>query len=188
MMSGTNGSLIRAVSFAAYAHSGQTRSCGADPYIVHPIRVAEHAENAGMPEYAVVSALLHDVLEDCPNPQLNRAFIKATWPDAATCIDLLTKGEDKEAYYKAILLNPAALMLKLIDRADNLDEMYRMLRSTPRIDTNKGNLRWAQSYLQKTKAEFPRLRATCQNEYINRLFDTSLLKLENLLEGSELHR
>ncbi|MBX7131215.1 MAG: bifunctional (p)ppGpp synthetase/guanosine-3',5'-bis(diphosphate) 3'-pyrophosphohydrolase [Fimbriimonadaceae bacterium] len=51
--------------FAEEAHAGQTRSSG-EPYITHPLAVAEILTDLGMDDDSIVAALLHDVLEDCP--------------------------------------------------------------------------------------------------------------------------
>lgn len=55
--------LRRALDFGAAAHEGQTRSSG-EPYIVHPLHVAEIVAKLGMDEDSVVAAMLHDVFED----------------------------------------------------------------------------------------------------------------------------
>lgn len=52
-----------ALKHAVKAHAGQTDKCG-QPYILHPIAVAEVLEAAHHGEYAIVAALLHDVVED----------------------------------------------------------------------------------------------------------------------------
>ena len=65
--------ILRAATFAAAAHVGQTRRGLPDPYINHPLRVAHHAAQAGLDQDAVVAALLHDVVEDSTH----------TWSDLA---------------------------------------------------------------------------------------------------------
>lgn len=52
-----------ALKHAVKAHAGQLDKCG-QPYILHPIAVAEVLEEAHHGEYAIVAALLHDVRED----------------------------------------------------------------------------------------------------------------------------
>lgn len=184
--------LIHAISFAAEVHAGQTRRDGVDPYIVHPIRVAEAAADADLGEPSIVAAVLHDVLEDGKpsDRRRNEAFIQMSWPDAYPIVVALTKDSmiSKDDYYKGILNNSAALHLKLLDRADNLNDMYRMLRATPRIDTNKGTLRWAQSYLKKTHDEIQRLlRPTAASRFVIDSYDTALARIENLIGGADLH-
>ncbi|SFB05290.1 HD domain-containing protein [Lentibacillus halodurans] len=52
--------------FAAKAHEGQTRKSSNDPYITHPIRVAEQLEEAGFSDEIICAGYLHDVVEDTP--------------------------------------------------------------------------------------------------------------------------
>ena len=48
---------------AEKAHSGQTRSSG-EPYITHPIAVAQILADMHMDYQSIIAAMLHDVLED----------------------------------------------------------------------------------------------------------------------------
>ncbi len=57
---------IRYAYFVAEkAHEGQTRSSG-ESYIHHPLAVARILVDLRMDDDSIVAALLHDVLEDCP--------------------------------------------------------------------------------------------------------------------------
>ena len=55
----------KALDFAIEAHSGQYRKSG-EPYIVHPILVAAITASISNDKTMVISALLHDVVEDTP--------------------------------------------------------------------------------------------------------------------------
>lgn len=61
---------LKKIRYAYYvaekAHSGQTRESG-EPYINHPLAVARTIVDLGMDDDTIVAALLHDVLEDCPD-------------------------------------------------------------------------------------------------------------------------
>jgi GTP pyrophosphokinase len=61
--SGDERQLREAYRLAATLHEGQRRATG-DPYIVHPIAVAEILAGYGMDEATLVAALLHDTVED----------------------------------------------------------------------------------------------------------------------------
>jgi (p)ppGpp synthase/HD superfamily hydrolase len=63
-----------ALAFATVAHRNQRR-LGGEPYIMHPIAVAQSLERAG--ESAQVVALLHDVLEDCGDEVIVNARVQA---------------------------------------------------------------------------------------------------------------
>ena len=61
---GTDVDAIRAAyAVAAEAHSGQTRRTG-DPYVVHPLAVAQILATYGLDTATIVAAILHDVIED----------------------------------------------------------------------------------------------------------------------------
>ncbi len=51
---------------AEQAHAGQTRASG-EPYVTHPLAVATTVAELRLDDDAICAALLHDVLEDCPD-------------------------------------------------------------------------------------------------------------------------
>jgi len=55
----------KALDFAISAHEGQFRKSG-EPYVIHPVLVAAITASVSGDETMVVSALLHDVVEDTP--------------------------------------------------------------------------------------------------------------------------
>jgi GTP pyrophosphokinase len=55
--------LRRAYFFSARAHKGQTRASG-EPYLVHPLEVANILADMRLDEVSVATGLLHDVVED----------------------------------------------------------------------------------------------------------------------------
>ena len=54
----------RALAFARAAHGEQKRKYTGNPYIEHPIRVAQLVKEAGGTEQMIAAAYLHDVVED----------------------------------------------------------------------------------------------------------------------------
>src|SRR5216117_1661480 len=55
--------LRRAYVFSAFEHKGQVRHSG-EPYMVHPLEVADFLANLKLDAVAIASGLLHDVVED----------------------------------------------------------------------------------------------------------------------------
>ena len=59
--------LRRAYVFSAYEHKGQVRHSG-EPYLVHPLEVADLLADMRLDVVAVAAGLLHDIVEDTPTP------------------------------------------------------------------------------------------------------------------------
>ena len=57
------GQVMRAYEFGADAHKGQTRKSG-EPYITHPVAVAQELADMRLDVQAITAAILHDVVED----------------------------------------------------------------------------------------------------------------------------
>ena len=54
----------RAFLYAKQLHQGQFRLSG-EPYVCHPVAVAEIALGLGLDTDSICAALLHDTVEDC---------------------------------------------------------------------------------------------------------------------------
>ena len=117
----------RALKFATVAHAGQLRKYTNEPYIGHPIAVAEIVRSVPHTEAMVIAALLHDVAEDCDVSldEIAREF----GDEVAELVGWVTnqsKPEDGDrATRKAIdrahiaAAPPAAKTIKLADVIDN---------------------------------------------------------------------
>lgn len=114
---------IKAVHEAIQLHEGQTRRTG-EPYIEHPMKVANKLKTLRLNyDNLYASALLHDVLEDC---QISEAELKETFgEDICNIVKLLTKDSSIPTglYYKGILSNPFATLVKIADRCHNVSTM-----------------------------------------------------------------
>ena len=55
--------LRRAYVFSAYEHKGQVRRSG-EPYLVHPLEVADLLADMSWTSVAIAAGLLHDIVED----------------------------------------------------------------------------------------------------------------------------
>ncbi len=56
-------SVVHAYEFGAQAHEGQTRKSG-EPYITHPVAVAQELADMHLDAQAITAAILHDTVED----------------------------------------------------------------------------------------------------------------------------
>jgi (p)ppGpp synthase/HD superfamily hydrolase len=108
------------LAIATKAHSGQVDKAG-QPYIDHPIAVAESVRHLGETHYA--AALLHDVIEDTG---YDAKYLLATGvpSNVVEAVEVLThrKGESRIDYYQRVRQHPVALAVKLADVAHNAGE------------------------------------------------------------------
>ena len=119
--------IMRAYEIAADAHQGQSRKSG-EPYITHPVAVAEILSELGMNTPTIVAALLHDTVEDTPYSlaQLRSDFGSevADLVDGVTKLDRVVYGPDAEAetvrkMVIAMSRDIRVLVIKLADRLHN---------------------------------------------------------------------
>ena len=130
--------ITKAFNFARQAHKGVRRLSG-EPYIMHPIAVAQIAcEDIGLGSTSICAALLHDVVEDTDYTveDIENMF----GPKIAQIVDGLTKisggifGEQASAQaenFKKLLLTMSedirVILIKIADRLHNM----RTLDSQP---------------------------------------------------------
>ena len=120
---------LAALSCAIELHAGQYRKgIGEVPYVVHPMDMACHAVALGIREDEVLAAaLLHDVCEDCGVPaeslpveeSVRKSVNMLTFTQAAD-----ESWEDaKDRYYAGIYTSREAMLVKLLDRCNNISAM-----------------------------------------------------------------
>ncbi|OAB41020.1 (p)ppGpp synthetase [Paenibacillus macquariensis subsp. defensor] len=119
-----------AYDFAEQAHHGQVRKSG-EPYILHPLAVADIVVSMQMDSLSVIAALLHDVVEDTT---VSLVDIRNQFGDTcAMLVDGLTKLErikfrskeeqQNENYRKmfiAMAQDIRVIVIKLADRLHNM--------------------------------------------------------------------
>ena len=119
--------IIRAYEVAERAHEGQLRQSG-DPYITHPLTVAQILAGLGMTPHTIAAALLHDTVEDTDYTleQLRIDFGDeiAGLVDGVTKLDKVTWGEAAKAetvrkMVVAMARDIRVLVIKLADRLHN---------------------------------------------------------------------
>jgi len=117
----------KAFVVAEKAHSGQVRKSG-DPYITHPIAVAQILAELGIGTAGLAAALLHDTVEDT-NYSLDQLRIDfgeeiAMLVDGVTKLDKVKFGENAQAetvrkMVVAMSKDIRVLVIKLADRLHN---------------------------------------------------------------------
>ena len=120
----------RAYQLGASAHEGQTRKSG-EPYITHPVAVAQILADIGLDGDAIVAAILHDTIEDTP---ITRADIETEFgTDVADIVEGVTKLDKvhfrdraeagAESFRKMVMAMARDLRVILIKLADRLHNM-----------------------------------------------------------------
>lgn len=123
----TDDLILRAFHFAVEAHSEQKRKYTNEPYIYHPIAVADILHNAfksdAPPPFIIAAALLHDVVEDCgvSFTTLRREFGDEVAVAVMHLTDLITHDQGNRETRKlleAVRIGNAPLYAQLIKLAD----------------------------------------------------------------------
>ena len=126
----------KAYDFAAKMHADQKRRSG-EPYIIHPIQVANILAQMKMDEETLAAAFLHDVVEDTDTTlqQLKEMFGAkvAMLVDGVTKlgkIEYISKEERQIENYRKMFLAMAqdirVVIIKLADRLHNMRTMKYM--------------------------------------------------------------
>lgn len=122
----------RAYLYAKALHEGQYRVSG-EPYISHPVAVAEIVTSLGLDTDSICAAFLHDTVEDCPDKTNIEMIRQRFGDDVAMLVDGLTKMkvinvEDKEEanmenirkMLLAMSKDIRVIFIKLCDRLHNM--------------------------------------------------------------------
>lgn len=132
--------ITKAFNFAKQAHKGVRRRSG-EPYILHPIAVAQIAcEEIGLGSTSICAALLHDVEED--TDYTNDDIANLFGPKVANIVEGVTKisggifGEKASLQaetFKKLLLTMSddvrVILIKISDRLHNMRTLASMLPS-----------------------------------------------------------
>ena len=149
--------ITAAYEYAASLHEGQFRVSG-DPYISHPVAVAEIVAGLELDTDSICAALLHDTVEDCADKTNIDVIKKLFGESVALLVDGLTKivqlkVDDKEEAHienlRKMLLAMSkdirVIFIKLCDRLHNM----RTLAVKPDMKRRSTALETMQVYAPK---------------------------------------
>jgi GTP diphosphokinase / guanosine-3',5'-bis(diphosphate) 3'-diphosphatase len=128
--------LRRAYVFSALEHKGQVRHSG-EPYLIHPLEVADFLADMKLDVVAVSAGLLHDVVEDTlTTPQ---RIAELFGPEIAHVVEGVTKigaiqfssSEERQAEnFRKMLLamvdDIRVILVKLADRVHNMRTLHHL--------------------------------------------------------------
>ena len=159
----------RAFALAEKSHAGQVRKSG-EPYLTHPLRVAETIARLGLDTSSVIAGLLHDAVEDSDLSVFD--LTEQFGGEIAGIVDGVTKlgkvpylsrqEQQAESFRKMLLAmsqDIRVLLVKLADRLDNMrtlthmpgDKQQRIARETMEIYAplaNRLGIQWLRTELQ----------------------------------------
>ena len=135
--------LSKAYNFAVKAHADQKRSTG-DPYVIHPVAVANILTDLKLDSATIATGLLHDTIEDTKTTyeSVKEEFGKevADLVDGVTKISELEnraiKNSKAENFRKLILATSKDIRVLLVKIADRLHNM-RTIRGFKDIEKRK---------------------------------------------------
>src|SRR5512142_3146718 len=128
--------LRRAYGFSAFEHKGQVRHSG-EPYLVHPLEVADLLADMKLDVVAIAAGLLHDIVEDTQTPieRIKELF----GADVAHVVEGVTKlgaipfssSEERQAEnFRKMLLamvdDIRVILVKLADRLHNMRTLQHL--------------------------------------------------------------
>ena len=180
----------RAYKYANAAHSGVTRASG-EPYITHPVAVAEILAEMKLDHEAIAAALMHDVLEDTEitHEQMANDFN----PGVAELVEGVTKldkfnfenreqaqAENIRKMLIAMSKDFRVMLIKLADRVHNMrtlgslrpEKRRRIARETFEIFTPIAE----RLGLHNIKNELEKLAFKAQNPARYKVLDESIRK------------
>src|SRR5919107_1006007 len=128
--------LRRAYVFSAFEHKGQARHSG-EPYLVHPLQVADLLADMKLDVVAIAAGLLHDIVEDTQTPieRIRELF----GVDVAHVVEGVTKlgaisfssSEERQAenlrkMLLAMVDDIRVVLVKLADRLHNMRTLHHL--------------------------------------------------------------
>jgi guanosine-3',5'-bis(diphosphate) 3'-pyrophosphohydrolase len=203
-----------AYEFSKKSHRFQKRSSG-EPYILHPLAVSTIVHSLGLDTNSVISAILHDVVEDTEvsSNEIKNKFGEevSMIVDGLTKIEgfAKTKSDQKIEALRKVLLASAKdiriLIIKLCDRLHNmrtlghmtLEKKERIAKETMLIyapisqKIGLYSIKWeledlSFKYLNPDMYQFVKNKVNMQREKREEVLDKAVLEIKNVLDINKL--
>ncbi|MDO4490319.1 MAG: hypothetical protein Q4B85_04570 [Lachnospiraceae bacterium] len=159
------------------------------PYVIHCLKVCCTLIDLRLPlepedeDTVLATALCHDLIEDIPFPNGGRELYTDYHLTPAIYETVLTLSkrrdfteEEHRAYFQKIQENPLALLVKLADRGNNVEDLYNM------------SIWKVHEYVQETKECIFPMCAYARKHYPHIISSFTILqdKMKNLCEIAEI--
>jgi len=159
--------LLEAASFAAQRHTGHHRKgSNSEPYINHPLEVANLLANVGGVEDidVLIAAILHDTVEDVgvTKEDLVERFGERVAGLVLEVTDdkSLPKAERKRLQVEhAPHLSPGAKLIKLGDKISNITDVTNNPPADWSLDRRREYINWGESVIAGLRGTNERLEA-----------------------------
>ncbi len=163
----TINNLLNAASFAAKYHTGQTRKGErGEPYINHPLEVANLIANVGGIDDIdiLMAAILHDTVEDCgvTRDEIASLFGEtvASYVLEVTDDKSLPKAERKRLQIEhAPHLSTGAKIVKLADKISNITDITNSPPADWTIERRREYVEWGSSVVAGLRGVNAKLEA-----------------------------
>jgi hypothetical protein len=148
-----------ALQYATKAHADQTRA-GGDPYITHPMRVADHIKQYKKShnlDALISAAYLHDTVEDTDTTHealhdLFGGLVASLVKELTSDPEQIKKvGKAQYLAHKMAAMSSYALVIKLADRLDNVKDITTA-RTPQWRQKYKNETEHILNYIEKTRA------------------------------------
>jgi Guanosine polyphosphate pyrophosphohydrolases/synthetases len=174
--------LIKAASFAAQKHTGQTRKGAArEPYINHPLEVANLLANVGEVSDCEVltAAVLHDTIEDTRTTpeEITELFGEKVcgYVQEVTDDKSLPKDERKRRQVEhAPHLSHGAKQIKLADKISNITDICKSPPADWSLERKLRYIEWSESVVAGLRGA---------NEKLEKYFDELVVKAREKFEN-----
>ena len=119
----------KALTFARNKHENQVRKFNGEPYVNHPIRVANIVKEFTSNEDMLAAALLHDTIEDTNATiediklEFNDNIANMVWGLTSDKDQIKKIGKTNYLSEKLNKMSSDELLIKLADRLDNVSDL-----------------------------------------------------------------
>jgi len=175
--------LLKAASFSAKKHTGQKRKgANGEPYINHPIEVAERLAVIGkIEDYNIlIAAILHDTLEDTETTEeeITDLFGSEVCGIVKEVTDdkTLPKEERKRLQIEhAPHLSPSAKQIKLADKISNIEDIIENPPENWSVERRLRYVEWGELVIEGVRGTnreleslFDKIAAKAKTELANK--------------------